>query len=125
MENSVIGAILAAAAGGVLAYINYRLTSAVALQKPNQKDSAAFLSPVPVVQMLVPVVRMLLSVGYLALLYFFGKYTPWDPVWLLAGGAAGLTLPGFVFTSLLIRALPGKGETDETADNQTPKGGNA
>ncbi len=72
---------------------------------------------------------MVLGIGYLALLYFAAPHTPWDSIWLLAGGAAGLTLPLFFFTLLLLRQVNGKtagSATDTPGETSNPKeGGNS
>ncbi len=109
-SNAVIAALLAALTGGGLAYVNYRLTAYAA-----GKQTTTTLS-------LIPVVRMLLSVGYLAALYLLGQATALDTVWLLAGGAVGLTLPALAFTVLLVKKLP---DTTGAAvdENHNPKGG--
>ncbi len=110
-STAVIAAILAALVGAGLAYINYRLTAYAAA-----KQTTTTLS-------LIPVVRMLLSVGYLAALLLLGQATSLDTVWLLAGGALGLTLPGFAFTFLLLKRLPGKNGTAAN-EHHDSKGGN-
>ncbi len=109
--TAIIAALAAALIGAGLAYINYRLTAYAA-----GKQSTTTLS-------LMPVVRMLLSVGYLAALFLLGQATSLDTVWLLAGGAAGLTLPSFAFTFLLLKKLPGKNGT-AAGEHHDPKGGN-
>ncbi len=113
MESALFGACLAALVGGCLAFVNYRLT-AISAAKPG----GTMLS-------LVPIVRMLLSVGYLVVLFLVGPATPWSPVWLLVGGAIGLTIPSFAFTFLLLRKLPGKAVSkDSEAENtHDSKGG--
>ena len=52
--------------------------------------------------MLQPV-RSLSQIGYLALILLLGKYTPWDQMWLLVGGALGITLPMPIFTYRLVK----------------------
>ncbi|MBQ8642302.1 MAG: hypothetical protein IJ480_08810 [Clostridia bacterium] len=101
--------------GVCLAYVNYRLTGKAA------RSSGSALS-------LIPVVRMFLSVGYLAAVYFLAPYTPWDRIWMLAGAVAGLTVPMFFFTFLLLRQISPTGtpkETDNHIHNDTSKGGDA
>ena len=67
-----------------------------------------------------PLVRQLLNFGYLAAVFLVAPYTPWDRIWLLVGAVAGLTLPNFVFTFLLLRQLNAKGD-----DGSHNKGGEA
>jgi len=67
---------------------------------------------------------MVLGIGYLALLYFAAPYTPWDGIWLLAGGAVGLTIPMFLFTFLLLRQVNGQSTAPEPrGENNNPKEG--
>lgn len=69
---------------------------------------------------------MVLGIGYLAVLYFAAPYTPWDMLWLLAGGALGLTLPLFLFTFLLLRQVNGQAAgsvSDTPGETQNPKEG--
>lgn len=98
MADSIVGALLAAMCGGIVAYVNYHLTSHVA-GNPNERFAV------------VSVIRQLLNVGYLAVVFFLAPYTPWDRIWMLIGAVIGLTLPTLIFTFLLLRRL--KGNTDD------------
>lgn len=69
---------------------------------------------------------MVLGIGYLALLYFAAPYTPWDGIWLLAGGALGLTIPLFLFTFLLLQQVNGQAagsRPDAPGENSNTKEG--
>lgn len=113
LNHSIVGCILAALPSILIAWINYRLTGRAA------KSGSTSLS-------LVPVLRMVLGIGYLAVLYFAAPYTPWDEIWLLAGGAVGLTVPMFLFTFLLLRQVNGQttGSAPDTPEkNNIPKEG--
>lgn len=103
MYHSLIGCLLAAVPGVGIAWLNARITSKAAHQ-----GTTTALS-------LIPVLRMALSVGYLALVYFLAPYTPWDRVWILAGACVGLTLPMFFFTFRLTKQL----SKDKRSQNQT------
>ncbi|MBQ8400609.1 MAG: hypothetical protein IJX14_01640, partial [Clostridia bacterium] len=61
---------------------------------------------------------MALGIGYLAALYFAAPYTPWDGIWLLAGGAIGLTLPMFPFTFLLLRQVNKSTSVNDTSGTE-------
>ena len=94
LPGSLPGALIAALLGAAVAWLNYRIMKRAAESAASGK-SASFAA--------APVIRMLLSAGLLAAVYFIGAFTPWDRVWLLAGAAVGLTVPLFVFTFLLVR----------------------
>ena len=62
------------------------------------------------------VVRQAVQVVYLVILFLFGRHTPWDAIWLLVGGALGVTLPMFWFTYRLVKlnnSLHGKEESTD------------
>ncbi len=105
MTDSITGALLALVLGAVLAYVNYRLTKHAAVN-PNERFAG------------ISIVRQMLNLGYLAAVFFLAPYTPWDRTWLLVGAVAGLTLPTFFFTFLLLRRL----NQDKSDDSQN-KGG--
>lgn len=90
--SNLIGAVIAVLAGAVIAWINYRLTA-------KATDNRSRLYSV------VPVLRQLLNVGFLAAVYLIAPLTPWDRIWLLAGAVIGLTVPMFVFTFLLLHKV--------------------
>jgi len=75
---------------------------------------------------LLPLMRILLSVGYLVAVFLLAPFTSCDPIWLLAGAAAGLTLPMFFFTFLLLRQLKSADDSTETDKHaNSDKGGDA
>ncbi|MBE6613926.1 MAG: hypothetical protein E7631_01295 [Ruminococcaceae bacterium] len=108
---SVTGALVTFFTGFLIAYINYLM-----MKKGTDKSGTAAL--------LLPLLRTLISAGYLVAVFFLAPLTPCDPIWLLAGAAAGLTLPMFFFTFLLIRQLKPSDDNQETehSDN-SDKGG--
>ncbi len=90
IKENIIGALLAFIGGGGIAAINYMLSCYLIKKHPEQYAISSFL-------------RQILLLGYLLILFFFGKYTPWDPFWLLLGGGLGLLLPSFYFTYKLVK----------------------
>lgn len=111
MNHPIIGGILAALPGLLIAWINARLTAKAA------GSGTTTLS-------LIPVLRMALSVGYLALVYLVSPYLPWERIWMLAGACVGLTVPMFFFTFRLLRRLDGPKDADASAtQTQNHKGG--
>lgn len=119
MHHPIVGGILAALPGVLIAWVNARLTAKVA------KSGTTSLS-------LIPVLRMVLSIGYLALVYLVSPHLPWDRLWLLAGGCVGLTLPMFFFTFGLLKQLNTESKQAETSaeeettpNSQNHKGGDS
>lgn len=119
MNHPIVGCILAALPGVLIAWINARLTAKAA------RSGTTTLS-------LVPVLRMVLSVGYLALVFFVSPHLPWDSLWLLAGACVGLTLPMFFFTFGLLKQLnadsgqnENKESTSAASEPQNHKGGDS
>ena len=90
MIANIIGGVIAAAVGSLIAFANYIFSKKVLLKAP-EKYSATF------------VVRQVLQVAYLVLVYFIGSKTQIaDLVFLLVGAVAGMTVPMFFFTKKLL-----------------------
>lgn len=90
MIANIIGAVVAAAVGLLIAVANYIFSKKVLLKAP-EKYSGSF------------VIRQILQVAYLVLVYYVGSKTQIaDPVYLLVGAAAGMTIPMFFFTKKLL-----------------------
>jgi len=110
MTGSLPGILITLTIGAALAYVNYILT-----KKAASKSSGALSA--------VPVLRMVLNVGYLAAVYFIAPLTPWDTVWMLLGAVVGITVPMFIFTFMLLGQLNGEKKQDK-ADGEN-KGGDS
>ncbi len=90
MGNNIIGALVTAAIGLLIAFANYAISKKV-LEKTPEKFS--FIS----------VIRQVLQIGFLALVYFVGtKIQSVDVMYLLIGAVLGITLPMFYFTKKLL-----------------------
>ncbi len=90
MIANIIGGVIAAAVGSLIAFANYIFSKKVLLKAP-EKYSSTF------------VVRQVLQVAYLVLVYFIGSKTQIaDLVFLLVGAVAGMTVPMFFFTKKLL-----------------------
>ena len=112
MDGSLVGLILAMAVGCAAAAVNYLLTkSALASQK-----GGGFLGA-------LSAVRLLLSAGVLAGVYFVAPLTPCDRTWMLVGAAAGLTLPMLLFTPRLLRQANGNPQNHDNTESTDRKGG--
>ena len=84
------GSLLGFAGGLGISYANYIISKAVLRRSPSKYASSTVL-------------RQLLNIGYLVLLYFVAPYTLWKGIYLLIGGALGITLPMFFYTARLIK----------------------
>ena len=103
ISSNFFGAALAFCIGAAIAAANYAFSRYI-LKKDASKYFMAQLISQPV------------QIAYLVALFFLGPYTPWDRIWLLAGGCSGIVLPMFVFTYRLVKlndSLPGK---EDSAD---------
>ena len=90
MFSDIIGAVIAAAVGFLIAYANYIFSKKVLLKAPD-KYSFTFVA------------RQILQVAYLVLVYFIGSKTQLaDLMYLLVGAVAGMTVPMFFFTKKLL-----------------------
>ncbi|MBQ9912743.1 MAG: hypothetical protein IJO73_00790 [Clostridia bacterium] len=89
MAHNIIGAVICALAGLLIAYINYLL-------------SRKILKAAPEKFALATVARQIIQVGYLAAVYFIGDGLTVSLVWLLVGAAVGMTVPMAFFTKKLV-----------------------
>lgn len=106
MAHNIIGAVICALAGFLIAYVNYLLSKKI-LKKYPEKFALA------------TVARQVIQVGYLAAVYFIGAEFTDSILYLLVGAAVGMTVPMLFFTKKLVTfneslALKSKnGEEDE------------
>ncbi len=90
MSHSIVGAIITAVIGFLVAYVNYILSKKVLIKAPEKYS-------------VITVVRQVLQVGFLAFVYFVGtKIQVINPTYLLVGAVLGLTLPMIYFTKKLL-----------------------
>lgn len=102
MSHNIIGAIVAAIAGVVIALINYIFSKKVLINAPEKYP-------------LITVVRQILQVGFLVVVYFAGTKTQLAaPVYLLIGAVLGMTVPMIYFTKKLLLI----NETEAKAKNK-------
>ncbi len=90
MQSDIFGAALFFIIGVIIAFGNFKLSEFFLKNKKDKFSSVA-------------VIRQALQVAYIVILFFAAKYTPWDRTYILIGGALGITLPMFIFTSLLLK----------------------
>lgn len=108
MIANIIGAVITAAVGFLIAFANYIFSKKMLLKAP-EKYSSTFI------------VRQILQIGYLVLVYFIGSKTQIaDIIYLLVGAVAGMTVPMFFFTKKLLSLNDSmkmkKTEKEEEAD---------
>lgn len=90
VQADFFGAALAFGAGVAVAALNHLLSCFILKKAPAQYGAGTVL-------------RQLIHIGFLCALYFLGGYTHWDRLYLLVGGALGVTLPMIWFTSRLLK----------------------
>lgn len=88
--SNIFGAILAFCIGVMIAALNYAVSRRVL-----QRNASRYV--------MLQMVKQLIQVAFLVFIFILGDYTPWDKVWLLVGGALGVTLPMFYFTYRLVK----------------------
>lgn len=90
INNNILGAGIACIVGIGVAAINYGIARFILKKQPERYALSQLF-------------RQVLQIGYLLLLYFAGSKTPWSEIWLLVGGALGLTLPMPFLTYRLVK----------------------
>lgn len=103
IDTDIFGAILAFCIGIAIAAVNYAFSRYV-IKKHSDKYPATII------------VRQVIQVTYLALVFFFGEYTPWDRMWLLVGGCLGITIPMIWFTIRLVKLNNSLSRKEESSD---------
>lgn len=108
MNQNIIGAVITAAIGLLIAFINYTLSKRVLIKSPERYS-------------LITVARQLLQIGFLIVVYFVGEKTRLaDPTYLLVGAVVGMTVPMLFFTKKLLdinsTATKNKTEKEDEAD---------
>ena len=96
MQSDLFGAALFFIIGAVIAFGNFKLSEFFLKNKKDKFSS-------------VTVIRQTVQVAYILILFFTAKYTPWDRLYVLIGGASGVTLPMIVFTFLLLKTNKKRG----------------
>ncbi len=90
MLSNILGAVIAAAVGFLIAFANYIFSKSVLLKAPEKYSGTI-------------IVRQILQVSYLVAVYFVGSKTQIaDLAYLLIGAVAGMTVPMFFFTKKLL-----------------------
>ncbi len=103
MIANIIGSVIAAAIGFLIAFANYIFSKKVLINTPEKYSSTI-------------VVRQILQVAFLVIVYFIGTKTQIaDLAYLLIGAAVGMTVPMFFFTKKLLSF------NDATKTNKTKK----
>ena len=106
----MLGGIICALAGGLIAYGNYSLTKRAALSGSRNLTALSVL-------------RLLISAGYLTAVYFLAPLTPWSRIPMLVGAVVGLTVPMFILTARLIGKLDREKKEQEQGKGGDEDGG--
>ncbi|MBQ7116604.1 MAG: hypothetical protein IJN88_00150 [Clostridia bacterium] len=89
MTHNIIGAVICALAGLLIAFGNYAFSRRVLEKSPDRLALAT-------------VGRQIIQVGYLIAVYLVGTRLTVNPFYLLVGAAAGMTVPMLFFTKKLV-----------------------
>lgn len=90
MVYNIAGALIAAASGAAVAFLNYIFSKRMLIRAPEKYA-------------VITVARQLLQVGFLVLVYFISmKTTLAEPMYPLVGAVIGMTLPMIFFTKKLL-----------------------
>lgn len=89
MNQNIIGAVIVAAIGVGVAFINYLISKAILTKSPDKYS-------------MTTVIRQIIQIGFLVIVYFASEKTAYDPMYLLIGAVLGITLPMFLFTKKLL-----------------------
>ncbi len=106
MVENIIGVTLALIAGFLVALLNFQISKKVLEKKPEMYISASTM-------------RLVLTIVFLVVMYLFAEKTLEESTYALIGGVLGVTLPGFYFTSRLLKlnaSLENKKKEGENAD---------
>ncbi|MDD6011506.1 MAG: hypothetical protein PUC33_01540 [Oscillospiraceae bacterium] len=94
MKWNIIGAVLAFAAGILVAAASYLVSRNVLIKKADKLS-------------VVSVVRQVLQICYLAAVLVLSKVFQLNAVYTLVGAVLGMTLPMFFFTKMLLKVNEG------------------
>ena len=90
MLNNIIGAVVAAIAGFLIAFVNYTFSKKILIKAPEKFIMSTMA-------------RQVIQVLFLVLIYFIGTKTEIASVtYLLVGAVAGMTIPMIFFTKKLL-----------------------
>ena len=94
MSSNYVAAMLAFLGGSVIALINSLMMA------KQVKSKAVSLSS-------TSIIRQVLSIAYLAGIYFLCRKFSYDPFWPLIGAAAGVTIPSILFAFTIAKHMKG------------------
>lgn len=90
MNHNIIGALITAAVGVLVAFANYLLSKKILTKAPEKYS-------------LITVARQIFQIGFLIIAYFVGtKIESVDLTYILVGAVVGMTLPMIYFTKKLL-----------------------
>ncbi len=89
MAHNIIGALICALAGFLIAFVNYTLSKRILETRPEKFALSA-------------VARQVIQIGYLVAVYFIGSKIAVSLTFLLVGAVLGMTVPMLLFTKKLL-----------------------
>ncbi len=107
MAHNIIGTVICALAGLLIAYLNYVLSKKILETRPERFALATVL-------------RQIVQVGYLIAVYFIGSELNVSLTFMLVGAVVGMTVPMLFFTKKLVafnESLDVKSEKGEEDKN--------
>ncbi len=99
MPNGIIASFAALLGGVLIAFINYLISRCMLMKRAGLFSSVSLM-------------HQILNVGYIVALYFIAVKTGTKLIYMLAGGALGITLPMLLFIPKLIKLT----KSDESKD---------
>lgn len=103
MPSGIIAAFAALLGGVLIAFINYLISRYVLMKRASLFSS-------------VSLVHQILNVAYIVALYFIAVKTGINLIYMLAGGALGITLPMLIFVPQLIKLTKSDASKDVNID---------
>ncbi len=107
MSHNIIGAVLAALAGFLVAFANYIFSKKLLVKAP---EKYAFIS----------VVRQILQVGFLIIVYFVSaRIETVNIIYPLVGAVLGMTLPMIYFTKQILLVNDSMAKNKKEKEDET------
>lgn len=103
IRTNIFGAVLSFGVGAAIAALHYAFSRRLLLKAPARYAVMQFI-------------WQGVQIAYLFALFALGGYTPWDRLWLLAGGCFGITLPMLWFTRRLVKLNDELGKKEARTD---------
>ena len=90
MNPDILGALIVAFSGLIIAFINYRISLYILTKMPNKYSFAT-------------IIRQVIQITFIVGVYFIGEALELNIIYLLIAAALGTTMPMFLFTKKLLK----------------------